>query len=241
MSDQTAGHAGGIQFKGAFVAKKAPKAEFNFYQELFSPELQDPVFARMRNYVPGFNGIEGEMVLMENLKHGMAAPSIIDLKLGAITYNVNHDADSVLWYKAKSALTSSTRHGFRIAGYSLVDDNGTTIDAWPRNYCYLLIDDEEIKAPIRALFEIGGRLDVSLVRQVQAVTQEILDFFREQRYKTFIAMSLLLVVDKKTRSFKAKLIDFAHPFDAQGQADTNVIEGLENIVRLLNDIAARDS
>mmetsp|Transcript_31116 Transcript_31116/g.54076 ORF Transcript_31116/g.54076 Transcript_31116/m.54076 type:complete len:243 (-) Transcript_31116:45-773(-) len=238
---QPAGHAGGIAFRGGIVAKKAPKAEYNFYQELFSPELPDPVFARMRNYVPNFSGVEGELILIENLKHGMAAPSIVDLKLGAVTYNVNHDADSVAWYKAKSALTSSVRNGFRIAGYSLVDENGTAVDVWPRNYCYLIIDDEELKDPIRAMFTIGGRVDANLVRQCQAASQEILEFFREQRYKTFIAMSLLLVVDKKTRTFKAKLIDFAHPFDAQGQADTNVIHGLENVVRLLNAIAAEAS
>jgi hypothetical protein len=105
---QAAGHEGAFEFRGDIVAKKAPEAEVRFYQELFAADQADPMLLRMRDIVPKLYDVEGsDTILIEISTAGMVGPSIIDLKLGARTYNASHSADYKLWHKAKAKPTTS--------------------------------------------------------------------------------------------------------------------------------------
>jgi 1D-myo-inositol-tetrakisphosphate 5-kinase/inositol-polyphosphate multikinase len=219
-SIQAAGHEGAFDFRGDVVAKKAPEAEVKFYQELFAADQTDPMLLRMRDIVPKFYDIEGsKTIIIENLTAGMVGPSVIDMKLGARTYYASHSADYKLWHQTKAKLTTSHDLGFRIQGFILRDEVGSLVEAWPRHNCLLLYGDAGSKDPLRRLAEVNGVVHAGILSQMQAKTQEMLDFFNEQRSIHFISMSVVFFVDKHSLAVRSKLIDFAHTEEAAGELD----------------------
>lgn len=75
----------------------------------------------------------------------------------------------------------------------------------------------------------------NIVEEIKNQIQNILNFFRSQYEKTFISSSLVFVLGKNN-TLKVKLIDFAHVYDSEEKLDGNVIEGLENILKIWSAI-----
>ena len=77
-----------------------------------------------------------------------------------------------------------------------------------------------------------GVLRLDIVESFIAQLQRILNWFRSQTVKHFIASSLLFVSgDELETKCQVKMIDFAHVQDSEGKVDSNVIEALENVIQ----------
>lgn len=69
-------------------------------------------------------------------------------------------------------------------------------------------------------------------------TAKLLDWFTRQKIKTFVTSSILYVTsDENPVHCQAKLIDFAHVYDGEGELDNSkvyldVIEGLTNVISI---------
>lgn len=93
------------------------------------------------------------------------------------------------------------------------------------------------------LFLNGSKeLNMRLLSSVLSGLHAIRHWFEEQRHFLFYATSLLIVYDadqleKKNSNLnvRVRMIDFAHVCPAHGSRDSNYLEGLGNLIKILEN------
>lgn len=231
-SEQAGGHAGVMIFEGDHLLKRCKPSEINFYQWLYTPEHNDPSILELKQIVPRFYGVqerEGHSyVTLENLLIGYDHANIMDCKMGKITWTPHHTEKTIAHQEGKNRTTTTGTLGFRITGLIVKDNNGTKTESMVKGYNE--ITDVNVHEHFAKIVTRDGIVQRELVDEVIGGTARILNWFRSNRVKHFRATSVFYVVGKNGK-VQTRYIDFAHPIDANGELDQNVIEGLENLIR----------
>lgn len=232
---QAGGHGGTLIFEGDKLLKKAKQSEIAFFEWLYSPNQTDSIINEIKKYAPKFYGIEernGERyVSMENLLTGYENPNIMDCKLGKITWTSHHSEETKRNQEAKNKDTTTGSLGFRISGIVIKDDHGKKVESWAKNEGFFGINEHNIHEQFLKIVTQNGHLNKDAINLFITETQKLLDFFERQKVKHFVASSVFYVCGKNQKH-QVRFIDFAHAIDANGKTDENVIDGLQNVIKV---------
>mmetsp|Transcript_14184 Transcript_14184/g.14254 ORF Transcript_14184/g.14254 Transcript_14184/m.14254 type:complete len:496 (+) Transcript_14184:16-1503(+) len=239
--DQAGGHIGSLIPRGDKILKRVGKAELEFYNYLFSPELQDPDMLEFRKFVPTFYGVEQieghSFAIIENLLDGYNIPSILDCKVGKVTWTPHHDPAKTKRQQDEALRTTTSTLGFRICGVVAKDQFGTIFGHTGKFSKGEEPTADNVHEHFRRIVTRGERVQMEIIDQFIRDTQEILDWFKKQRSKHFYTCSVFYVAGLEKA--QTRFIDFAHVFDAEGQPNTNVIEGLESLIMIWNRVKSQ--
>ncbi len=237
---QIAGHLGSIFFYEDKLFKKAKSSEIEFYEFLYGQNASNQM-RFLINLIPKFYGCEifneDMFLVLENLNYSCTNPNSMDLKLGKVTFMKNGSSSKIERKKKKCMESTTNTLGFRISGLSIKDNNNSNND--------IILDQQQINENIKTkenmkdyftkFVENNGELQRNILESIIQQINQILEFFKLQNEKYFIASSLYIVVGKNN-VVKVKMIDFANIENSEGQLDNNVIEPLEVILDIWNSI-----
>ena len=240
-SGQAGGHEGSLIIMGDRLLKRCGNHELTFYSNLFDESNTDPDLDELKKFVPQYFGtreIDGKkFLILENLLTGYDNPSLLDCKIGKVTWTQHHNERKTKDQMQKAKNTTTGSLGFRISGIEAKDAKGRVTYKVAKEQGFYAITAENIHEEFKKI--VGD--DRQRVETFIAQTKELLEWFRKQKSKTFFTASVFYVSGKN--KCQTKFIDFAHVFDAEGKSDTSnlysdVIVGLENLIvvweRLLN-------
>lgn len=220
--------------------------EVEFYQNVTTST--DPELAQFVKFIPQFYGTctkkDGKFMMIENLTKGMVKPCIVDIKVGAKTYGPDASEDK----KAKSdAAYSGTKipFGFSVLGMSVYKgEKKEEFKVLNKDFGKQLTKDN-IGDFIDTYFDGANKSDqITEVKQIFVKKlKEIQQFYSKQKQFHIYGSSLLFVYDAQAttnvpdegleKSVVLKMIDFAHVFPANETQDENYLNGLANLIRIL--------
>ncbi|CAG9314225.1 unnamed protein product [Blepharisma stoltei] len=228
---QAGGHEGILIFRRDKVLKRALPCELNFYTNLFNPNNQIPILLEFQKFVPKFYGsqlIDGSnYIVLENLLWEYENPSIMDCKIGRVTWTRDHSPPRCVTQQLRASKTTTSSLGFRITGLLIKDREGHVTDSIRKKQVFDITPDNILDYFARLVIR-DDVFQEEVVDQFIMETQEILDWFRKQRVSTFFTCSVLYV--NGFNKAQTKFIDFSYVYESDGQRDTNMIEGLESLI-----------
>lgn len=120
---QAAGHPGAQQGAGVFI-KPSTTQEIDFYQQLIFRE--SPLLEAVPQFMGTLTAEDHQpLAVMEDLCAGFQSPSVLDIKLGSCLWDESATPEKVKRLQEVSRATTSGSLGFRIAGMSVIQPNGT--------------------------------------------------------------------------------------------------------------------
>ncbi|XP_062223212.1 ribonuclease TUDOR 1-like [Phragmites australis] len=234
--------------------------ELAFY-EAFSahpavpPRIRDAFFPRFHGTrllpTAARPGESHPHIVIEDLLVGLAAPSVIDIKIGACTWPPCSPEPYVTKCLAKDRETTSSLLGFRISGVRVVGPRDIVwrpeqpelkaldtagVRRMLRRYVSSVADEGLDHVLVAAVYNGEGGV-LSQLRQLKA-------WFEEQTLFHFYSASILLCYDANVVSaikgggVRVKLVDFAHVVDGDGVIDHNFLGGLCSLIKFISDIVA---
>jgi len=257
---QVAGHGASDESQGMMATKDGgilkpiqdgPRGvrELEFYQDVHSPTAS-PEVAQFLEFIPQFFGTcnkkNGRFMMIENLVGSMKKPCIMDIKVGAKTYGPDATDEKKVQQDAKYAGTKKP-FGFSVLGMSVYQGetkennvvhskgygknlNEDNIIEFPQEY----FDKENATARTKEMIEI-------IIKKLE----KIQELFEQQKTFHIFASSILFVYDAEALitdealedNIVVKMIDFAHPFPANGELDENYLNGVTNLVSIFKEFA----
>jgi len=220
--------------------------EVEFYKNVNTSS--DPELTQFVEFIPQYFGTctkkDGKFMMIENLTKGMKKPCIVDIKVGAKTYGPDASADK----KEKSdAAYSGTKKpfGFSVLGMSVYmgqqkEEFKVLNKEFGKHLTAETIDDF-----LQTYFDGGNKTEkTTQVAQIFArKLKDIQNFYSEQKNFHIFGSSLLFVYDAAAlidasndnleKAVVLKMIDFAHVFPANGEADENYLNGLSHLIKLV--------
>ena len=243
-SKQAGGHAGTLIFEGDRMLKKSKQGEIDFFKWLHSSEQSANEASQLRQFAPHYYGTEGReghtYVVLENLLHKYPNANFMDCKLGKVTWTPHHSEENVKMQQEKNKTTTTGSLGFRISGLVVKDNKGKKVESWAKEEGYFNINSDNIHEQFTKIVTKDGKVQLNVVNDFITKTQSLLGWFRNQKLKHFVASSVFYVAGKDG-SNQVRYIDFAHALDANGELDTNVIEGLENVISIWEKVREHNS
>lgn len=238
------GHAGDFVARGDKMLKKSKKGELLFYQDLLNPSSK---FAKENEFLaklaPKFFGVEeinGEKyIVMENLFDGMEKASIIDAKLGAVTWMPDTPEIKKKLEMEKVARTTSGKIGYRLSGVILKDQKGKVVDKRSKAQLYYDIEVDDLPKIVRSLLKSNDaeRENAKALEEFKEFVRKVLDWFENQSTRFFVASSIVFLVDNVAGKWNARFIDFAHVEELpSGKKDEEVIFALKNLMKMLQGV-----
>ena len=216
---QAGGHEGSLMARGDKLLKRVGPAEYTFYTTLFAEDNADPDLLELRKFVPQYFGIEKidgrDFLVLENLLTGYDHPSILDCKIGKVTWTKDHNERKTADQMKKAAETTTGSLGFRISGMVVKDENGTVVESFAKEEGFFNINADNIHEFFR---KIVGDNNEKQIKKFIKQTKKIIHWFKTQRSKLFFTASVFYVYGKNQKS-QTRFIDFAHVYDAEGQTD----------------------
>ncbi|KAL2346412.1 hypothetical protein Fmac_000412 [Flemingia macrophylla] len=187
------------------------------------------------------SGLHPHLVL-EDLLHGYAKPSVMDVKIGSRTWNLRDSEDYINKCLAKDRDSSTIPLGFRISG---VKDS---LSSWePSRKSLQTLSAHGVVSILNKFVSSDASTDslpdCAFASQVFGpVLDRLLQlkaWFEVQTLYHFYSCSLLLVYEKEDvdRESKVlvKLVDFAHVVPGNGAIDHNFLGGLCSFIKFLKD------
>ena len=230
--DQAGGHPGSIIHLDDKILKKAKATEINFYKWLYEDERSKEI-KQLKQFLPKFEGTklieDKEFLVLENLHNGYDNPNVMDCKLGRITWTKHDTPEKVEVQKKKNSLTTCVELGFRLTGILVKNEKGENIYNKKKSELDRTVNKDTVNGYFAKIVSFNNVLQKNIIEDLIKKTQEILNFFKNQKEKTFIASSLYYVIGKNGK-YQVRYIDVAHPQDAEEEYDNNVIEGIEGIL-----------
>lgn len=230
---QAGGHEGIMIFENNRVLKKSKQPEISFFQWLYSQDT--PMFKELQNFAPHFYGVEARngnnYIVLENLLTEYDYPNIMDCKLGRITWDSDCPEDVVRVRRQRNSLTTTETLGFRLCGLVVKDNHGEKVEQLVSKKDFQQINDQNIHEYFKKIVTDQGALQVRVVEQFIQETERLKNWF-ERNTEKHIKSSSVFYVNGKNGRCQVRYIDFAHAEPANGQVDSNVIEGLENCIRV---------
>lgn len=218
---QAGGHDDAFVFEGGRVTKEVKEPEAQFYSDLFAEEA-DETLVSLRPFLPQFYGTEKRgdktYVIMENLLEGLAAPCIMDCKLGRVAWAPGYSPEKIANQVYKGDKTTSNLLGFRISGQVIRDAQGAVAKSWKKAEGFFGISGANISQVFTDFVTIDGRVRYDVVQQFRDRTLAFTNWFISQRKLHFVATSVLYVYDQAAEgaNVSVRLIDFAHVLPGDG-------------------------
>ncbi|XP_020638769.3 inositol polyphosphate multikinase [Pogona vitticeps] len=210
LSHQVAGHMygkdkGGIlQHPDGTVLKqlqpppRGPR-ELEFYNKVYAPECEDPVFLELRKYLPKYYGTwspptaPNDLYLkLEDVTHRFKKPCIMDVKIGQKSYDPYASAEKIKQQVSKYPLMEEI--GFLVLGMRVYHIHSDSYETQNQHYGRSLTK-ETIKDGVAQFFNNGYSLRKDAVAASIQKIREILQWFESQNQLNFYASSLLFVYD----------------------------------------------
>jgi len=220
--------------------------EVEFYQNVTTST--DPEIAQFVQFIPQYFGTctkkDGKFMMIENLTKGMAKPCIVDIKVGAKTYGPDATEDK----KAKSdAAYSGTKKpfGFSVLGMSVYMGEGKEEFKVLNKEFGKQLTKDNIDDFIQTYFDGKNKTNktTEVVQIFVKKLKEIQQFYSQQKKFHIFGSSLLFVYDAAAltdvsndsleKAVVLKMIDFAHIFPANGVKDENYLNGLDNLINVI--------
>ena len=230
--------------------------EIRFYEKISKAE--DPVDKELATLTPKFFGMQKVKVAdrdvlcmkMENFTHGFQHACVLDLKMGRVT-SIPTAPEEKRKHEASKYLGTRATVGFSVPGMTVYDVTNDSAIQHGKSFGKGL-DGESVREAF------GTFLNAACGERVRPICESLLAqlrridswFSRQRRYK-FFASSILLTYDaaalqgNSDRSEEqvlaaarpiARMIDFAHAWPAEGEADANYHEGLRSVIRLVTEV-----
>jgi len=224
------------------------RREASFYAQIAS----DPDASAFADFIPKYYGLtrrgEAEFLMMGNLTLGLALPCIMDVKIGARTWGPDSTPAK---RAAQDASYSGTKQpfGFSVPGLSVYLGTHTKGGAVPEQVVHGKEFGRELgEATVPSLLPLylGQSTRAPAARLLAEIfveeLQKIQALFQEQTRFHLFGSSLLFVYDAAAcnnltkeqlrKSTTVKMIDFAHVWPAEGELDTNYLNGVDNLIAL---------
>jgi len=227
--------------------------EVEFYQNVTTSE--DPAVAQFADFIPKFYGSctkkDGRFLMIENATTGMIQPCIMDIKIGAKTYGPDASEEKKAKQDASYAGTKKP-FGFSVLGMSVYHGKEKEeFKVKDKNYGKNLNKDN-IDDFIATYFDKESEsLNTKLVIEIFTERLKTIEkMYSQQKVFHIFGSSILFVYDAavllgddKTKdelqeAVILKMIDFAHVHPANGEADTNYITGIRNLINLIEKYRA---
>lgn len=243
-------HEDGSILKPLLSSDERTLRERKFYEQVFNSEESVPELVTLRAFLPkylgtwktSFHGQEVEYLRLADLTHGFRRPSVMDIKIGAQTYDPLACAEKVALEKAKYPWGQEL--GFRILGMRVFDKHQQKYHIYGKDYGLKQTPDtvhEAFRTFLGMTHEHPGA--PPYLMELLAELEQIQQWFEAQRLLAFYSSSLLIVYESQPDRLSsradhciAKMIDFAHVFPTP-ERDENYLFGICNLIRALREIA----
>jgi len=230
--------------------------EVAFYETITNST--DPGVHAFEKYTPKFFGVktrrnskgeETEFLVIENLTKGMKKACVMDIKIGAKTYNPEASEKKKAQEDAKYVGTKKPL-GFSVLGMNVFTGESFQDAKVLDKEFGKKLSKENVKDVVKHFLNTEEN-DPEVVSIIAGCflsqLKEILALFQKQTVFHLFGSSLLFLYDadaiekfKETKdsemlceAVKLKMIDFAHVF-LEEEIDENYIFGLENLVKLFD-------
>lgn len=238
-----AGHAGIFRniSEGRKIAKKTNQSEYEIYSNPGGLRDIIPVAERTSCDNQEVSDMGENVIIMKNMSYGIQKQSLValDIKIGRITTS----RSQLLETKEENQIGAFFRE-IKMKLYDHYTRSST------RGWRVIPVDDKN-RANIGRnseafLQEQFGRVNVnrstilrSIITQLNLIKHRL-----EKSQKTFIASSVLIVIDlQHSESVRVKLIDLAHPIDANSRLfqkyKENFDEGITSLIAFLELIQVK--
>ena len=250
-----AGHADAIIIKQDKFLKRLKESEIQFYKDLSDLQDQDynlidyleetKLISKFSSKCFDITQIEGKnYAILENLCFMHPKASVIDLKLGKVTYMPNHSDDVKNYHINKSEKTISSKLGFRLSGMLLKDKKGNMAHKAVKEEIYYEITTETISDCLRKFLASNEseNINIEATKYFTGFLREITEFFENKNSRSWIGTSLLFVLDNTTNYYRASWIDIGKYIPlGEGERDLNVLQGLQSVLKIFTKIIEEKS
>lgn len=190
-------------------------------------------------------------LVLDDLLAGLEAPSVADIKIGAITWPPSSPEPYVAKCLAKDRETTSVLLGFRVSGVRVVGPGG---GVWRTERPEVkALDTAGVRRVLRRyVSSVSGKgVDCALAAVyggeggVLSQLRELKAWFEEQTLFHFYSASILLGYDANAvlatgagGGVRVKLVDFAHVAEGDGVIDHNFLGGLCSLIKFISEIVS---
>eukprot|EP01017_Pseudomicrothorax_dubius_P021121 TRINITY_DN2282_c0_g2_i3.p1 TRINITY_DN2282_c0_g2~~TRINITY_DN2282_c0_g2_i3.p1 ORF type:complete len:314 (+),score=60.67 TRINITY_DN2282_c0_g2_i3:942-1883(+) len=244
------GHEGTFLIRGENILKVPKRPELEFYRDLANPQSKYAgENATLKDLIPKFKGEETfngkNYIVLQNLLRGLEKGSIVDFKLGKLTYFADSRPEKIARQIKKANKSTSSKLGFRISGFILKDGEGKISKRLLRSDVYSCVNEYNIDGWIRRILlsndatAINPEILVGIINYLQ----RLIYWFENANTRQFICTSICLIIDNTVKKFRIALLDFAYvrPLPAGEARDTNTIEALHSLLHYFIDIQKVES
>uniref|UniRef100_A0A131Y1C2 Kinase n=1 Tax=Ixodes ricinus TaxID=34613 RepID=A0A131Y1C2_IXORI len=242
-------HKDGSILKPLVRSDERTLREQKFYERIFQSDDCPPELVALRAFVPKYKGVwktninreEVEYLKLDDLARVFRKPSIIDVKIGAKTYDPLASKEKVALETSKYPW--SQQIGFRILGMRVFDTTEHKYRVYGKDYGLRQTPDTVLEA-FRTFLGASQEWSPPFLPELLLQLEDIRSWFEKQRLYAFYSSSLLLMYDApnsdeapgRAPRCAAKMIDFAHVFPT-AERDCNYLMGLRSLMTVLYRIA----
>ena len=215
--------------------------EHKFYLEIFSEEISDEL-KKFREFLPQLLGsytFEGmNYLILENIIRPFRYPSVIDIKVGRITYDQEATEEKI--QRQMEKYRPATEIGFQLLGWINYRPTEKSY-AYHDKRCARSLTKEELFHALAHFFGAPENDHRHVVRAVLERLVQLEQIMSKQSKYSFIATSLLIVYDIETEESNnrplvdVRLVDFAHVFPSN-EPDENFLFGLRWFIKYLETL-----
>jgi len=176
--------------------------------------------------------------ILENLCFMHPKASIVDFKLGRITYSPEHSDEVKKYHMEKCEKTISSKLGFRISGLILKDKKGEVVHRAYRDEIYYQINTSNISDYIERFLKSNDadQVNVEAAQYFTKFLKDLSEFFENTNTRAWIGTSIFLVLDNTKNYYRAAWIDLGKYTKLdEGERDQNILEGLHSLHSLFQN------
>jgi len=246
-----AGHLDAIIIKQDKIVKRLKEKEVRFYTELSNiaqgnyegiEYLEETKM--IRNLTAKCTGMtvinERTFAILENLCYKHPKASVIDFKLGRVTYSPDQSEEMKRQHIEKAEKTISSKLGFRVSGLILKDKMGGVAHKAYKHEIYYDIKTDNIVDYIEKFLKSNDseKVNYEAVECYKKFLEEVIEFFEKKNSRAWIGTSILFVLDNTTNYYRASWIDIGKYLKLnEGEKDENSLEGLQSLYKILHTIS----
>lgn len=242
-------HKDGSILKPLLPSDKRTLREHKFYEEVFGAGESPPDLLTLRTFLPKYLGTwktdylgqEVEYLRLDDVTREFRRPCVMDVKIGAQTYDPLAPPEKVALEEAKYLW--GWQLGFRILGMRVFDHSEQKYHVYGKDYGLKQTPDTILEA-FKTFLGMTRQQPNSpkFLPDLLLQLEHIRHWFETQRCYAFYSSSLLIVYDSLSESSNgqkincvAKMIDFAHVFPTS-DLDKNYLFGICKLISILHEI-----
>lgn len=213
--------------------------ELSFYEKVFHNHYSDPVLEELKSFLPIYYGIQDINISGKNVKYlclqdvsdTFQNPSILDVKIGALTYDKEASESKIEEERSKFAYGEIC--GIRILGMKVFDDEKQLYVSQEKTFLRQLSPDTMTSA--LNLFLTKDKFVNSLM--LCGFIHKLLrldDWFSKQRAFAFVGSSILFIYESTLSVWKIWICDkVSHNSHYSNSVNNSVVK--QNIPNILKN------